>query len=148
MKKEAPVSVGSSDIVLLSTLDVNGLHEFTRAAWSTSFLPTLYDSLACASKPWDLPGDGSDMVKFIQEILDSVYPGTGYRVKLNDQIFSMVHEFYFEFQSYLLIVNTLLGTRSYQRKMHVFRSSIYQDCYRFFRHRALCQQAKSNREVR
>jgi hypothetical protein len=98
VKKEAPVSVGSPDIVLLSTSDVDGLPEFACAAWSTSFLPTLYNSLGCAPKPWDLPGDGSDMVKFVQEILDTVYPGTGYWVKLNDRIFSMVNEFYFEFQ--------------------------------------------------
>jgi len=100
VKKEGPASVGSPDIVLLSTSDVDGLPEFARAAWSTSFLPTLYDALACAPKPWDLPGDTSDMVKFIQGILDAVYPGTGYRVKLNDRIFSMVRGFSFEFQTY------------------------------------------------
>ena len=101
VKKESPVSeVSSPEIVLLSTSDVDGLPEFVRAAWSTSFLPTLYDALACAPKPWDLPDEGSDMVKFVQKILDAVYPSSGYRVKLNDRIFSMVSEFSFEFRTY------------------------------------------------
>ncbi|KIM80299.1 hypothetical protein PILCRDRAFT_49899, partial [Piloderma croceum F 1598] len=110
--------------VLLSTSDVDGLPEFARAAWSTSFLPTLYDSLACASKPWDLPGDGSDMVKFIQEILDSVYPGTGYQVKLNDRIFSMARDRINEKRTYfgrqsIKIVTAFFATEPYANKPKV-----------------------------
>lgn len=71
-------------------LATDGLPMFTRAKWSTSFLPTLYACLGAASNPWKLYKDGSSMVDTIQEILDMVYPNSGYRVKLGDKIFSMV----------------------------------------------------------
>jgi hypothetical protein len=76
------------EIAVLVTTD--GLPVFTRAKWSTSFLPTLYACLGAASNPWKLYEDGSSMVDTIQDILDIVYPNSGYRVLLGDKIFSMV----------------------------------------------------------
>jgi hypothetical protein len=68
----------------------NGLPEFAKVKWSSSFLPTLYACLGSASNPWKLYEDGSSMVDTIQCILNAVYPNSGYRVKLGDKIFSMV----------------------------------------------------------
>jgi hypothetical protein len=70
--------------------DVDGLPEFARARWTTSFLPMLYSCLASASNPWELYEADSDLVGTIQEIVDVVYPKSGYRVDLGDKIFLTV----------------------------------------------------------
>ncbi|KAH9995455.1 hypothetical protein BJV74DRAFT_739415, partial [Russula compacta] len=57
--------------------------------WSTSFLPTLYRRLGSAKNPWKPYKDGSSMLDMIQEILDMVYPNSGYRVRIGDKIYSM-----------------------------------------------------------
>jgi hypothetical protein len=92
MKSETSFSSLSTDrireIAVLVTTD--GLPVFAKAKWSTSFLPTLYACLGAASNPWKLYKHGSNMVDTIQEILDIVYPNSGYRVLLGDKIFSMV----------------------------------------------------------
>ncbi|KAH9984631.1 hypothetical protein BJV74DRAFT_776087 [Russula compacta] len=54
---------------------------FARVKWSTSFLPTLYRRLGSAKNPWKPYKDGSSMLDMIQEILDMVYPNSGYRAK-------------------------------------------------------------------
>jgi hypothetical protein len=63
---------------------------FARVKWSTSFLPTLYRRLGSAKNPWKPYKDGSSMLDMIQEILDMVYPNSGYRVRIGDKIYSMV----------------------------------------------------------
>jgi hypothetical protein len=68
--------------------NVRSLPEFAQLAWSTSFLPTLYDLLECASNPFVI---NADMVKVIQELVDIVYPYVEYKVIVNDRIFTMVH---------------------------------------------------------
>ena len=72
------------------TLDIDGLPDFARASWITSFLPTLYSYLSAATNPWELHAKGSNLVKTIQKIFDAVYPGSRYKVKLSDKIFTMV----------------------------------------------------------
>jgi hypothetical protein len=67
-----------------------GLPEFARSAWVSRFLPTLYAFLGSLERPWELSEQGSDDVKEIQKLVNIVYPGSGYKVKLNDRIFSMV----------------------------------------------------------
>ncbi|KAI0244949.1 hypothetical protein BJV78DRAFT_1092706, partial [Lactifluus subvellereus] len=59
--------------------------------WSTTFLPTLYSRLGCASNPFVLD---ADMVKVIQDIIDLVYPDTDYQVRTNDRIFAMKRSFF------------------------------------------------------
>ena len=73
--------------VLMAASDINTLPEFAWAAWSTTFLPTLYNCLACADNPFVLD---TDMVKVIQEILYIVYPDSDYRLKVSDKMYAMV----------------------------------------------------------
>jgi hypothetical protein len=68
----------------------DGLPEFAKERWPLHFLPTLYACLGSASDPWKLYKNGSSMVATIQDIVDVVYPNSGYRVRLGDRIFTMV----------------------------------------------------------
>jgi hypothetical protein len=65
----------------------DAIPEFACAAWSTRFLPTLYDCLGCAADPFVMD---PDMVKCIQEVVDLVHPEADYTVRLNDKIFVRV----------------------------------------------------------
>ncbi|KAI0245201.1 hypothetical protein BJV78DRAFT_1140472, partial [Lactifluus subvellereus] len=67
------------------------LPEFARAAWSTTFLPTLYDCLGCSGDPFVI---NSDMVKAIQEVVDFVYPGSNYQVHAGDKLINMRRTFF------------------------------------------------------
>jgi hypothetical protein len=67
--------------------DFNALPEFARSAWSTSFLPTLYDRLGQSPDPFVID---VDMVKAIQDVVDLAYPETDYQVRASDKIFNMV----------------------------------------------------------
>lgn len=75
----------------MPTLETDNLPAFARAKWSSSFLPTLYACLGTASNPWKIYENGSSIVDTIQGITDLVYPCSGYRVRIGDKIFSMVH---------------------------------------------------------
>lgn len=95
VKSEAPiVKMESIPLVPVLTLDnsVNsdGLPEFAKAGWATSFLPTLYAYLSAAPKPFEPYAKGSNLVATVQAIVDIVYPRSGYRVKLTDKIYTMV----------------------------------------------------------
>jgi hypothetical protein len=105
VKTEASFSSASTNSSIDGPCD--GLPEFARVKWSTSFLPTLYACLGSASNPWKLYEEGSSMVDTIQGVLDMVYPNSGYRVKLGDRIFSMVRMA--PTASILKETNTLLG---------------------------------------
>jgi hypothetical protein len=90
VKSERQGSVPPAPTAEISVQDVKNLPVFTRAAWATRFLPTLYHCLGAADKPWVL-ADGEDgMVQTIQEVLDYAYPSSGYKVKHGDKIFTMV----------------------------------------------------------
>ncbi|KAH9992963.1 hypothetical protein BJV74DRAFT_713691, partial [Russula compacta] len=65
------------------------LPDFAKARWVMSFLPTLYARLASALNPWRPYNVGSDLVDTVQEVVDFVYPGSGYEVKLGDKIYTM-----------------------------------------------------------
>jgi hypothetical protein len=67
--------------------DLLNLPDFARAAWSTNFLPTLYDCLGCSSDPFVI---NPNMVNAIQDVVDFVYPGSQYRVRANDKLSIMV----------------------------------------------------------
>ncbi|KAF8493028.1 hypothetical protein F5888DRAFT_1806464 [Russula emetica] len=66
--------------------DISTLPEFARTNWSTHFLPTLYDCLGCSHDPFVI---GSDIVKPIQAVVNTAYPGSGYRVLANDRLVVM-----------------------------------------------------------
>jgi hypothetical protein len=80
-------STTSASTNVVKTSDIKTLPEFVRATWSSRFLPTVYNCLACSLDPFVVD---IDLVKAIQEILDIVYPASGYKVRLNDKISSMV----------------------------------------------------------
>jgi hypothetical protein len=69
--------------------DLSNLPEFTRAAWPTRFLPTLYTCLGCSHSPFVI---SLDMVQTIQDVLDYVYPDADYRVRAGDRFYKMVCE--------------------------------------------------------
>ncbi|KII89806.1 hypothetical protein PLICRDRAFT_174639 [Plicaturopsis crispa FD-325 SS-3] len=73
----------SGSQVLLSSpahtnADVAHLPEFARAAWSSTFLPTLYAFLAASDTPWSPCPRDQDLVAVFQEIVDACWPGTNY----------------------------------------------------------------------
>ena len=74
-----------------SSLEADGIPMFARAKWRTEFLSTLYARLGSASNPWQLYEKGSSMVETLQDIVDMVYPKSGYIVTLGDKIYSTVH---------------------------------------------------------
>ncbi|KAJ6558979.1 hypothetical protein B0H10DRAFT_1967134 [Mycena sp. CBHHK59/15] len=64
--------------------NVSGLPHFSQARWVTNLLPSLSTRLGSLKHPWGIPS--GDMT-FIQELLDQVYPGSGYQAKdrINDK---------------------------------------------------------------
>jgi hypothetical protein len=99
----------ASNISGVAASDVNALPEFALSTWGTSFLPTLYNRLACAPDPFVLD---ADMVKVIQEIIDLVYPDSDYQVRVNDRIFTMVS--LLSFTVYFQMTDMFLGEGSPQ----------------------------------
>lgn len=73
-----------------SSDSISSLPEFAHAAWSSQFLPTLYHQLGSSSEPWKLFTKGNEMLLIIQELVNTIYPGTKYRAKWGDRICSMV----------------------------------------------------------
>jgi hypothetical protein len=88
VKSEAPIS--GDPVENSHHSDINGLPDFAMARWTTSFLPMLYSRLASALNPWEPYERDSSLVNVVQEIIDGVYPKSGYRVKLGDKIFIKV----------------------------------------------------------
>ena len=84
----------TENIPYAPTFETDGLPDFVRAGWSTSFLPTLYCYLSASPNPWELYKKGANLVNTIQEIVDTVYPRSAYKVKLGDKIFTMVRFIY------------------------------------------------------
>ncbi|KII83567.1 hypothetical protein PLICRDRAFT_180340 [Plicaturopsis crispa FD-325 SS-3] len=68
------------------------LPEFARAAWASAFLPTLYAFLAASETPWSPAGADGDLVPALQDIVNTVWPGTNYRVRYNDRIFKTARD--------------------------------------------------------
>jgi hypothetical protein len=83
-------AIGSADNEV--TITTASLPEFTRAAWATSFLPTLYDCLGCSNDPFVI---APDMVKVLQEIIDVVWTEVDYKVRVGDKIFTLVRQVMF-----------------------------------------------------
>jgi hypothetical protein len=94
VKSEVPISAASAGTT--SRKDIDSLPDFDKARWVTSFLPTLYARLASALNPWRPYNVRSDLVDTVQEVVDFVYPGSGYEVKLGDKIYTMVSMFHLE----------------------------------------------------
>ena len=132
IERTSPAASNSGD-----SHDVNSLPEFARSAWSTSFLPTLYDLLARAS---DLFVIDADMVKVIQNLVNIVYPYAEYKVTVNDKIFIMVcvssSKFCFR------VTDIYLGKGSTQWKKELFQRTAIKIITEFFRGDAYANKPK------
>ena len=82
------VSTGSPD----SRSKMVDIPRFMIAAWSTSFLPMLYDSLGRSKKPFVHFLKGLDIVGKLQEAIGLVWPGTDYAIQWSDLACSKVSE--------------------------------------------------------
>jgi hypothetical protein len=103
-----------------------GLPEFARSAWVSRFLPTLYAFLGSLERPWELSEQGSDDVKEIQKLINVVYPGSGYKVTLNDRIYSMVIVAFriTIYHSYITCVHLQTKGRINERRTYFGRQAI------------------------
>lgn len=63
---------------------VTKLPHFMQAAWSTAFLPTLYDSLGHSSQPFADFTKGPKVVSKLQEAIDLIWPGTDFQIQWPD----------------------------------------------------------------
>lgn len=100
IKKETPGVEGRSKVEV--TVAVNSsdgrskmieVPRFMLAAWSSSFLPTIYDSLGRSKKPFAHFSKGPDIVTKLQEAIDLVWPGTDYDIQWSDLACSKVSNF-------------------------------------------------------
>lgn len=57
---------------------------FMEAAWSTTFLPTLYDSLGRSTQPFADFAKGQKVEAKLQEAIDFVWPGTDFKIQWSD----------------------------------------------------------------
>ena len=78
----------SDDLIDAATAEVIGLPEFARSRWATIFIPTIYH-YAATRMGWDVWALGED-VKVIQHMVDTVWPGTSYKVKKGCPIYTTV----------------------------------------------------------
>ena len=97
IKKETPGIEGWSKVKV--TVAVNSLDGrskmievpcFMLATWSSSFLPTIYDSLGWLKKPFAHFSKGPNIVTKLQEAIDLVWPVTDYDIQWSDLACSKV----------------------------------------------------------
>ncbi|KAF8486342.1 hypothetical protein DFH94DRAFT_614452, partial [Russula ochroleuca] len=93
-----------------SASDLSSLPEFAHAAWSTKFLPTLYDCLGCSSNPFVI---NPNIVKAIQEVVDFAYPGSEYIVCANDKLCRLHEKRAFFSQEAIKIVLEFFNNNAY-----------------------------------
>lgn len=65
---------------------VFSLPEFVRAGWVSRFLPTLYHRFGSCIDPWNTFSKGDDMLKIVQELINTVYPDNVYHARWGDKI--------------------------------------------------------------
>ena len=72
--------------------EVDQLPHFARAAYTSVFLPTLYHRLGCSPKPFTEFSKGDGMVAAVQEVVDCVWPESGWIVRWGDKLCSLVRK--------------------------------------------------------
>jgi hypothetical protein len=83
---------------------VRDLPEFVRADWIPRFLPTLFHRFGISIDPWGTFSKGEEMLKAVQAVINSVFPGNTYRVKWGDAICAAVRPlFYFVIRLSLIL---------------------------------------------
>ena len=68
--------------------------QLMQSGWSSSFLPTLYDSLGNSEKPFDHFCKGPEIIAKIQAAIEAVWAGTGYRVTWSNDVCLKVSCYY------------------------------------------------------
>ena len=69
---------------------VRSLPEFVRADWVSRFLPTLYHRFGASADLWNTFSKGEEMLKVIQEVVNTVFPGNVYHARWGDRICTAV----------------------------------------------------------
>jgi hypothetical protein len=90
-----PESNSSTSSSLARSTEVEGIPEFARAAWTTSFLPALYNNLYLSERPFKDFLKGQEVVQRIQTLVDVVYPDSGYCVRWGDDLCQTVCYIFF-----------------------------------------------------
>ncbi|KAH9991214.1 hypothetical protein BJV74DRAFT_884899 [Russula compacta] len=90
VKHEPSILSSSNNEVTILATSIN-LPAFTQASWKMYVIPKLHCCLAIALNPWNIE-DGVNILVVIQWILDNVYPGSGYKVKYGNKIYSMAKD--------------------------------------------------------
>ncbi|KAJ7629897.1 hypothetical protein B0H17DRAFT_1218013 [Mycena rosella] len=85
-KPRQKVRVKAEVSVDATVAEVIGLPEFTRSGWVTVFIPTWYHFIG-TGPGWEFCALG-DEVQTIQKIVDVVFPGTTWKVKKHDPIYT------------------------------------------------------------
>jgi hypothetical protein len=67
-----------------SSTNSRQLPDFMVSAWTTTFLPTIYQSLGCSEKPFSHYCKGPEIIGKLQVAVDMVWPGTDYQVTWGD----------------------------------------------------------------
>ena len=88
-KKEAVQPMVSRDSS--ARAKVTEVPHFMQATWSTTFLPTLYDSLGCLSQPFADFAKGLKVVSKLQEAIDLIWPGTDFQIQWSDVPYAKVN---------------------------------------------------------
>ena len=70
--------------------ELDQLPPFARAAYTSVFLPTLYNRLGASKKPFTEFSKGDEMVAAVQEVVDRVWPESGWTVKWGDKLCALV----------------------------------------------------------
>lgn len=65
---------------------------FMEAMWSSSFLPTIYDSLGRSTKPFADFSKGAVVVSKLQEAINLTWPGTDYSIQWSDLACTKVND--------------------------------------------------------
>ena len=79
--------IGGVAVSRSKVLDVPG---FMGAAWASTFLPMLYDIFGCSQYPFSHFSKGSEVMKNIQDVINLVWPSTGYEIQWLDAACSKV----------------------------------------------------------
>lgn len=84
--KKSPTQPLNNQAAVSGDPGVFSLPEFVRAAWVSRFLPTLYHRFGSCVDPWNTFSKGDDMLKIVQELINTVYPDNVYHARWGDKI--------------------------------------------------------------
>jgi hypothetical protein len=93
-KPRSDSSMGTDRSLERST-EIDRIPDFAREAWTTDFLPMIYNKLFLSRKPFEDFRKGHQVIQYIQDTVDIVYPTSGHHVKWSDEICQTVSNNFF-----------------------------------------------------